>query len=53
MIVPLLTNCPAQAKGKEDGQQLGGRHYHHHPNDHVQILCDQVGELAVAASEEI
>ena len=53
MIVPLLTNCPAQAEGEDDGQQLGGRHNHQRPYYHVQVLCNHVGELAVAASGEV
>ena len=53
MIVPLLPHRPAQAEGEDDGQQLDGRHHDHHPDDHVQVITNHGGELAVAASGEV
>ena len=53
MIVPLLPHCPTQAEGKDDCQQLGCRHNHHHPYHNVHIIIHNVGELVIAARSKV
>ena len=53
MIIPLLPNSSTQTEGKDDGQQLGGRHHYHHPYHNVHIIIDYVGELVIAACSKV